>query len=275
MLNNTRDARYRLREIGIRTPVDVVRQAVQRLKNGESVYALHNGRVRLLSKVTATKIAKLNNEGKLGFLLDSRPYIEAAENAISSANDAMGLVIPIGMLDPKGSRDQLTERILEIVPRLPQIDWNIEYLESVGIPSPEGLAILVEVDSFFEKMSQSPDRDAFARYVGHHYLVDFCRQENERKNSTPYELIKLASVTCAHGIIDNNQFLMKAGRGILSYQIWRGPQYIRAFDQAQVPTHRAVDQAKQQLMDKLQVFLKKNPTLDVPWTVGGQENTDD
>ena len=50
---HAKDAEVRLRALKFRIPVDVVREAVQRLRNGESLYKLHSGENPLLAKGTA------------------------------------------------------------------------------------------------------------------------------------------------------------------------------------------------------------------------------
>ena len=102
----------------------------------------------------------------------------------------------------------------------------------------------------------------FQRYVELHYGVEFCREGSVRRNTAPLDLIKLAASSYANGLIDDNLFLKKAGRDILRFQVWRGQRFLRAYEIAQVPTHRAAERLKIQFMADLTSILEAQPKPD-------------
>ena len=128
-----------LKRLGFRTEITLIREAAQRIKNGESLYKLYKpaGGLPLLAKGTATKVKKLLDQGKLGFLFNNHVEEEAVEEIVQGAG---WLHDPPGL----GSEIALINRLNELRPGLPRVEWNIEVLESVGIPVSEGLDLLVE-----------------------------------------------------------------------------------------------------------------------------------
>ena len=257
------DASSRLRKLGLRTPLEVVREAAQRLQNGESLYRLHSGEIPLVAKATARKIKELLDEGKLSFLFGIQPDVEAVRSAMEAVEAESGPE-PFQSRPELVSQSKLASRI-ELMPggssfnvypgvfkekadtfvfNMVNFDWNIEHLESIGIPLDEALSLLVEHDILLTRWPRwdSSDDRRFAEISG---IAIFCREQTQRKQGAPYELIKMSAVAWAKGLSDNSPFLLATSVNILSYQVWRGPQFLQAFNQAQVATHRAARRLKQ------------------------------
>ncbi|MDP2948183.1 MAG: hypothetical protein Q8P22_01420, partial [Chloroflexota bacterium] len=133
-----------LREIGLRLSVEVVRDAVERLALGGSLYALYStrdGRLSLMGKGTAVKIRDLWKEGKLRFLLEVPP--EKQDIDISGEN-ARTAESPGPM--PLGWKATATH-YAAIMEEMPSVEWSIRGLEASGVTSEEALALLLEYDS--------------------------------------------------------------------------------------------------------------------------------
>lgn len=257
-----RDAQNRLRDLGLRIPPEVVREAIQRLGNGESLYQLHSGENPLVAKATARKVRDLLNANQLGFLIEIQPELENARSAMEAVEAESGREPSQGTpelasraksasrieLMPGGSSFNIypgvfqkeTEKFLQ---SMVYFDWNIEHLESIGIPLDEALSLLREHDILLTRCPRwdSADDMRFAEISG---IAFFCQEQTERKHGAPYDFIKMSAVAWAKGVADNNPFLLATGLNILSYQVWRGPQFREAFDQAQVATHRAARRLK-------------------------------
>ena len=260
------DTTNELRKLGLRIPLAVVREAAQRLRNGESLYALYkmpDSGPPFIAKGTASKIKRLLDQGRLEILFGSQPepQIEGSAfgaSAIEDAND----INEANQVRLAAESNPFLSRIVELRPRLPQVDWDIENLESVGIPTLEGLALLIQHDALMSQDIGTWTRPVFQRYVELHYRVEFCREGSVRRNTAPLDLIKLAASSYANGLIDDNLFLKKAGRDILRFQVWRGQRFLRAYEIAQVPTHRAAEQLKIQFMADLTSILEAQPKPD-------------
>ena len=228
----------KLRELGLTTLPEVVREAVQRIRNGEPLYRLHTGDIHLVAKGTATKIKDLANKGQLNFLFEVQPELEAAKSAMEAVdNDSPGMI--------SQSREAFNNTVRRHVSDLPNLDWDIEYLESTGIPLKEALALLVEWDDLDQRMGEWKSSD-LERYLEIYRIVYLCHQHKSKQHKAIYEVIKLAAKAWAKGEIDENSFLQATSRHMLRYQIWRGKEFIEAFKLAQVATTRAERQYKVQ-----------------------------
>ena len=237
----------RLRELGLRTRPEVVCEAVQRLRNGESLYGLHSGETPLVAKGTARKIKKLLDEGKLGFLFEVRPGLEAAQSA-GMEIEADSPVWIQNRFCKYRDEDEIRERVRTQSERFfslsPDFDWNIEHLESIGISLDEALSLLVEHDTLRERRTEWKFAD-LQRYIEIFHIALMCQQQSQREHGAPYEFVNLAAAAAAKAFIDDNRFLLKTSANILMYQVWRGSKFVEAFKRAQAPTHRAARQLKQ------------------------------
>lgn len=250
----------RLKDLGVRLPPDVAREAVQRLRNGESAYALYKGSNAILAKVTAEKLKRLAAEGALEFLLEEQIGASQARDAAEAA-DIAGGESPFAQYFPQPVTRRLSRswevRVLELVPHLPQVDWIIEHLESVGIPTEDGLRFLVEGEDLFRRLGLGQwSKGDFVRYVELHHLVTWGEENSKRTHPAPYELLRLAARAYAKGDVDSNEFLRNVGRGIMRYQVWRGKRYLDAFNEAQRPTRGARDRRKAQIMTEVEEVLE-------------------
>ena len=59
-----------------------------------------------------------------------------------------------------------------------------------------------------------------------------------------YSQLERFGVHYCHPTPDHTPFLLATSLNILGYQVWRGPQFLEAFNQAQVATHRAARRLK-------------------------------
>ena len=233
-----KEAGRKLRDLGLRTPPQVVLEAVQRIRNGESLYKLYSGDYPLVAKGTAKKIKGLLSEGKLSFLWEGKPELEAWTQATEGVAGW-----ELGRIDMR-TAEAFEARVEELMSNLPGCDWNIEGLENAGIPLNEALNLLIEKDKLLQVIDTWA-RPQLKRFLELNYLVAFSSREQGRKHDAPYELIELAAAAYAQGKVDRNPFLMSMGANLLEYQVWRGPQFLEAFNQAQVATSRVVRQSKQ------------------------------
>ncbi|MDA1129645.1 MAG: hypothetical protein O2913_13265 [Chloroflexi bacterium] len=235
------EATNKLRALGVRTPVEVVGEAVQRLRNGESIYRLHSGVAHLVARATARKIKKLLDEGKLGFLFEVQPELETADTAIGKSQE-FRFLFPSAPL-PDGTMADATVR--ELREYCPDVDWNIESLERLGLPLEEALGLLVEHASLQSGKTQWNLSDR-RRFLEIHFFVDYWAMHAWKKHSPPHEIIKLAASAMAKGETDNNPFLMQTAENMMSFQIWRGARFLEAFNQAQIANNRSARRLKRE-----------------------------
>ena len=273
------EATIRLRALGLRTRLEVVQEAVQRIRNGESLYGLHSGEIPLMAKGTARKIKNLLDNGELGFLFEAQPALEAVRSA-EEAVAAEKLPEPLHhRVDGRNSiemvstpafapftSESFTDRVNEMLSRLPWFNWNIEHLESIGIPLDEALSLLVERDTLFDRRPHW-DRSDLQRYVEIFYFAYFVHKQTWIAHKAPYAFIKLSAAAWAKGLVDQNPFLLATSEHILSYQVWRGPKFLEAFNRAQIATHRAARYLKARY-EKLIVNISIHQLTD------GQEQDD-
>ena len=261
------DASTRLRELGFRTPLEVVREAVQRLQNGESLYRLHSGEIPLVAKGTARKIKEFLDEGKLGFLFEIQPDLEAVRSVVNAV-DADGTLESEYSLEMSRFQRRDTsfaayyqafqERIGEILSGEQRFDWNIEQLEAVGIPLDEALSLLVEHDILLTRRLEWTRSD-LRRYLEISYIATCSELHADKIHKAPYDFIELAAAAWARGMADRSPFLLTTSLNIISYQVWRGPRFLEAFSQAQVATHRAAKRLKKQYEETIHRYLQLSP----------------
>ena len=248
------DAVTKLRALKIRVDVEVVHEAVQRLRNGGSVYSLHSGYLPLVAKATAKKIRDLWKEGKLSFLFDIRPDFEAAQQAGIEVADVSPVWLEDRFMDSHESediQDRIKKQLEEYIKGQPKFEWDIETLETIGIPLETALEHMVEREILFDR--QAPyiigGRSDWRlldlqRWIEIDWTIRTCLKQSEKEHCAPFEFIELVAATFAKAYVNNNRFLMRTSGNILRYQVWRGPKFVEAFKRAQIPTHRAAKQLK-------------------------------
>ncbi len=246
-----------LKELGLTIPPDTVREAASHLVTRNSLYSLYQGKSALVAKATATKIRHLFREGKLRFLLDRPPEFVAIDRLVENAPKVAADSPPAPLapptywlgVHPKVAREELDyfnqnadpvtkarwERTSQILGRLPDVDWSVGYLEAARIPKEEVLALLSEYDrlyaSIFKPDGQTPisviaDRPGLLRFVNLHYLVSF----SGANPGAPFDVVNRAAELYAQGLLWHNSGLQRIGLDILRYEIWRGGDYLRAFE---------------------------------------------
>ena len=229
------EATTKLRALGIRMPVETVREAVQRLRNGESIYKLHSGDVHLVARATARKIKKRLDEGKLGFLFEVQPELEAINTAMERSQEFQH---PIHEPLDWTTAESMSAKVRELGKDCPDVDWNIESLERLGFPLEEALGLLVEHASL-EIRRVHWNLSDLQRFMELHYLVDYWAMHAQKFHRPPTEIINLAASAKAKGEIDTNPFLMQTAENMMDFQIWRGARFLEAFNQAQIANNRS------------------------------------
>lgn len=255
-------AKDRLAQLGLRTDPATVRSVVSHLSQRKSQYALYKGTVAVVSKVTARKIKRLWEEGKLSFLLDL-PLAEKTirqvfpllaetdeqRRAREESEEQENIREEIEALKVPGARatdwdDPFRFARLKLVRGAEQLvleaEWSIAGLEVAGVPQSQVLGLLLEYDALHIKrivaeIHRSPpseewmmDFPGIDRYMALHYLVDFQR----RHPGAPFEVVSIAADLCAKGILVQNNRYISAGEDLLRYEAWRGPEYQRAYFKA-------------------------------------------
>lgn len=76
-------------------------------------------------------------------------------------------------------------------------------------------------------------------------------------HTAPPEFITLAAATRAKGLVDQNSFLVSTAGHILSYQVWRGAKFLRAFNEAQIATHHAARRLKRLFEEIIELHVEK------------------
>jgi hypothetical protein len=253
-----RDARHELRTLGLRTPPEVVREAVQRLRNGESLYRLHSSKIPLIAKGTANKIKKLLDEGKLGFLFEVQPEVEAIDRAMGELPEVPSyLGIPhrweidtslnaeVGDLAHWEAIERVNTKVKELEKNCPDVEWNIESLENLGIPLEAALELLVEQTSLNIRRLQWTVSD-LQRFMELYYLVDYMEMHVQKLHRPPLEIVKLAAFARAKGEINSSLFLIQTAENMMNFQIWRGPSFLKAFNQSQIASNRSAKRLKRE-----------------------------
>ena len=264
------EATTKLRALKIRVPVEVVREAVQRLRNGESVYRLHHEFPPLVAKATAKKIRDRLNDGKLSFLFEIQPEFEAAQEERTAVEEDTPdwLRHPLrGFLTKEDVREEVGRKAAAYRKTFTWFEWDIENLEAIGIPLDEALDLMVEHTMLLDRKSEWGYPD-LRRYIEITQIILTCRKQSQKEYGAPLEFIKLAAATFAKGFDEWNSFLEQTSVNILRYQVWRGPKFVEAFKRAQIPTHRAARHLKRSYDEQISNMSKSAAQED-------EEQTDD
>ena len=249
---NSAEIKTQLKALDLRLTFDIVREAVQRLKNGDSVYSLYEGSGKIVAKATAGKIRNLWNQGKLNFVLDVSHEATIAEEVSKDAVLAGNPFADFTLQDPT----EVVERFTELWPQLPKLDWTIEVLERAGIEADDALAMMTEVDEFtrLDRARRWAKADLI-RIAELHYVFLFAGANAARVQPAPHELIQFAARNYAIGLVDSNLFMTKVALDLLRYQVWRGPKFLQAFQAAQIPTSNAAKRRRQRTNEELERIL--------------------
>jgi hypothetical protein len=201
------DDRKRLRGLGLRTSPEVIREAEQRIRNGESVYKLHTGDPPLLAKATARKIKGLLDGNKLGFLFDDQQSRAASASLIESTPGGGSFSLYPGVFQAKAEAFNFHQM---------HFDWHIEQLEKVGIATDEALRLLVEHDCLWASWPRWDPTD-LRRFTELSSIAFFSELESQKEKCAPYEYIQHAASAWARGLLEHNPFLLGTGLHLLSY----------------------------------------------------------
>ena len=250
--------RLRLNELGLRKPIETVREVIRRLDAGHSLYSMYDEKsdTKLMSKTTVEKIKRLRGTGELDFVLlevDPTEFIDAVypftkesykgrtervsareESDRREVSEVSGSNL---QMDP-GSLSDLGVHRLKVVYALPLISWNIKSLEEANIPRDRALSLLSEYDelnikrvsSVVAEYGEEPKRwikdfRGIDRYVALHYLVLF----TEMYQDASFNLLERAATLLAKGLLELDNRLKNAGENLVRYEVWRGPQYLHAY----------------------------------------------
>ncbi|MEE9247414.1 MAG: hypothetical protein V3U79_01800 [Dehalococcoidia bacterium] len=144
------------------------------IKAGHSLYRLYAIESSIASKKTAEKIRKLYEEGKLDFLVEgTRPeellerlYLFTDEShqerqsreKLRVQEDQEEILEHLSGARPPAlaeERDTLGYHRMEVIDRLPTVEWSIKGLEKANIFQPRALELLAEYDGLHMKRLQS------------------------------------------------------------------------------------------------------------------------
>ena len=250
--------RLRLNELGLRKPIETVREVIRRLDAGHSLYSMYdkNSDTKLMSKTTVEKIKRLRGTGELDFVLldvDPTEFIDAfypfTKESHEERTDRVSVrersdtpeVLEASRSNPSmdlGSLDDLGIHRLVVIDALPSISWSIKGLEEANIPSDRALILLSEYDeldikrvsSVVTEYGEEPKRwikdfRGIDRYVALHYLVLF----TEMYQLAPFSLLERAATLLAKGLLELDNRLKNAGENLVRYEVWRGPQFLHAY----------------------------------------------
>ena len=233
------DARTQLRSLGMRMPPDVVRSVAQRIRNGETIYQITEGDQAVVAKRTANKIKVLLEDGKLGFLWEVYPEVEAIREVEVIRDREPRLqyhTALVGRPEPKSLMDRM--EIFHAQFGLGR-EINVEYLERLGIPTIEALKILELRDALQAKiLSEQANLADFQRLVTLRLYVQFWQSNCESVHRPPTDVIHAAAAAGAKGWVDGDIVLEAMARDVFTYQIWRGPLHLEAFKRGQVGRRR-------------------------------------
>ena len=250
--------RLRLNELGLRKPIEAVREVIRRLDAGHSLYSMYHSEsdTKLMSKTTVEKIKRLRGTGELDFVLlevDPTEFIDAVypftkeshkgrtervsareESDRREVSEVSGSNLPMDL----GSLDDLGIHRLAVIDALPSISWSIKGLEEANIPSDRALILLSEYDeldikrvsSVVTEYGEEPKRwikdfRGIDRYVALHYLVLF----TEMYHDASFSLLERAATLLAKGLLELDNRLKNAGENLVRYEVWRGPEYLQAY----------------------------------------------
>ena len=243
----TGDARTQLRGLGIRTPPDTVISVVQRILNKESIYRISEGDLAVVAKKTATKIKKLLEEGKLSFLYEVQPELEAINGARSVA-------------EPSDDLSRFSAEAASLLGRLGKFsaqyysgqDLNVELLEALGLSTQESLNILEIRDGFIAKIATVDGTTAdLQTLISLLYYVYVLRLHSAREHQPNRDIILSAAQAWAKGWMDGNLVLQKLASDVFIYQIWRGPEFLAAYKRSQSRSRRVERYYLQQFEETL------------------------
>ena len=248
----------RLRKLGLTTPPDLVLEVARRLQNGEGLNSVSRG---LVAKGTVIKIRGFLNQGELDFLLEIQPGLEAATEAIRDLS-AIGLGPAIPRSGIPGGLQSLEARSVDLMSRLPPVEWDVEAVEDCGFLTEKALDLLAERDALVGKWRErSWSTPLLQRFLELHYLVDFMRRQSAKKYGAPGKYIELAAREVARGDVDQNQMRRELGFAILRYQIWRPGPFVKAFIAGVPASHRAARRVKEQLLQEIQALTSMGRTV--------------
>jgi len=193
--------RLRLNELGLRKPIETVREVIRRLDAGHSLYSMYHEKsdTKLMSKTTVEKIKRLRGTGELDFVLlevvdavypftkeSHKGRTERVSAREESDRREVSEVSGSNLQMDPGSLNDLGVHRLKVVDALPSISWSIKGLEEANIPRDRALSLLSEYDeldikrvsSVVTEYGEEPKRwikdfRGIDRYVALHYLVLF------------------------------------------------------------------------------------------------------
>jgi hypothetical protein len=244
-----------LLRLGLRVKPYIVKQCVNRLKNGESAYQLYSPGAKdpIVSQRVAEKLKRMYGEGKLNFLVEEN---ELALNALVESGNKY-VVSPLGnifehfdplkhfretlsaMLDPfQISRYRIIQEAEELVSHT--TSWTLKHLMSLGMTNTEALDTLMDYDEMritrlssefeIQKDNEEPQKrirkfPQLQRYLTLLYKVHYM-------GAYPEAPPNWAGVACAlhvKGELSHANHLKEAGKDIFRYEVWGSEKNLEAY----------------------------------------------
>ena len=240
----------RLRELGIRTKVDTITEAVTRILDGEKRWSLVNGEDAILSqRVVYDVLPPLMMAGKLNFLFDEHEYLLNEVLNGSEAPDGYRVGLEEfkahnpGLVEDllSSRRDPFATRRYVIVTAYEELTpkeyLTIKHLRSIGMDDTEATDLMIRYDELrtYRDRARRPrsiyDTDTktwieqptgmgrFPRLNEYlRLLFDlYCRTEYPE---APQRFVEYARELQIRGYMEVDEHLVIAGDDILRYQIW-------------------------------------------------------
>ena len=243
-----------------------VMEIIRLLQSGKSQYQIYNPphwETPLASNNTIIKIKRALKAGELDWMTDE---LNTVLNEMEKASDedqqknygltGEGYRIEIleSLKDWKFKKDdgfgEDRERIAkEAELSLKDFGWSVTNLVRIGIPLEDTLGILEELDTLTMARENaihgsgtwSPDENSettwylrkfqgFKRYLHLHHLVYL--MQKYPNNDTPHNHYDTATALYTKGVLSDDDSIKTAGEDILRYEVWRGGEYLKAYNKS-------------------------------------------
>jgi len=285
---NPEIAQKKLWELKIALDAGKVMDVIRLLQSGKSQYRIYNKTYNyetrrwekpIASNNTVLKIKKALDAGKLDWMTDElNTVLDEMEKA--SDEDQIENIVKKALEQRGWERrkddgfGQFRERIVkEAEESIKDFGWSVTNLVRIGIPLEDTLGILEELDTLTMARENaihgsgtwSPDENSettwylrkfqgFKRYLHLHHLVYL--MQKYPNNDTPHNHYDTATALYTKGVLSDDDSIKTAGEDILRYEVWRGGEYLKAYNKS-LRRYKRSAKRNRELSDQIKGLLSR------------------
>ena len=285
---NPEIAQKKLWELKIALDAGKVMDVIRLLQSGKSQYRIYNKTYNyetrrwekpIASNNTVLKIKKALDAGELDWMTDElNTVLDEMEKA--SDEDQIENIVKKALEQRGWERrkddgfGQFRERIVkEAEESIKDFGWSVTNLVRIGIPLEDTLGILEELDTLTMARENaihgsgtwSPDENSettwylrkfqgFKRYLHLHHLVYL--MQKYPNNDTPHNHYDTATALYTKGVLSADDSIKTAGEDILRYEVWRGGEYLKAYNKS-LRRYKRSAKRNRELSDQIKGLLSR------------------